>query len=56
MDSSDASKIADIFLQLSSVYNEDAEVNQVVLELAGMSQVHQSKLTIVFVVKIFVGH
>ncbi|GAA6100998.1 ran GTPase-activating protein 1b [Tachysurus ichikawai] len=34
VDSSDASKIADIFLQLSSVYNEDAEVNQVVLELA----------------------
>ncbi|KAB5555517.1 hypothetical protein PHYPO_G00035120 [Pangasianodon hypophthalmus] len=34
VDFSDATKIADIFLQLSSVYKEDAEVKQVVFEIA----------------------
>ncbi|KAK3559597.1 hypothetical protein QTP86_013564 [Hemibagrus guttatus] len=34
VDFSDATKIADVFLQLSSVYKEDAEVKQVVLEIA----------------------
>ncbi|XP_053496552.1 ran GTPase-activating protein 1b [Ictalurus furcatus] len=34
VDFSDAAKIADIFLQLSSVYKEDADVKQVVFEIA----------------------
>lgn len=41
---SDATEIADIFLQLSSVYKEDAEVKQVVFEIAGMSEMLHSKL------------
>lgn len=43
VDFSDAAKIADIFLQLSSVYKEDADVKQVVFEIAGMSKMLHSK-------------
>lgn len=35
----DANNIADIFLQLSSVYEEDTEVKQVVFESAGMREI-----------------
>lgn len=44
VDFSDATKIADVFLQLSSVYKEDAEVKQAVLEISGTKQVLYSKM------------
>lgn len=44
VDFSDAAKIADIFLQLSSVYEDDAEVKRIVFETAGMSKMFPSKM------------
>lgn len=46
VDFSDAAKIAIVFLQLSSVYEDDAEVKQVVFEIAGMSKMFHSKIVL----------
>lgn len=57
VDFSDATKLVDVFLQLSSVYKEDAEVKKVVFEIAGMSEMlYGKKLFLLLLWKIFVGH